>query len=259
LRLWGKRSGGPKVISYELHNYIDKITLMIRKLFGVAAAALLLVSSFAHAESPWTFSNNTRYLAMGDSLAAGYGAIPMTQGYAYLLYQGGTFDKVTNTIFADIGVPGATSAHAFDFQVPEAVNIFQPHVVTISIGGNDLLQILNGVSPGIVLPAFEANLSQILGTLRTGLPDALIIIGNQYDIPEITASVPGGAQIIEAFNAIIARVAEVTKARVADVFHAFEGRKGLLIIERRRAEPSEVHPTNAGHRVMANAFAAAAR
>jgi hypothetical protein len=53
---------------------------MIRKLFGTAAAALILVSSFAHAESPWTFSNNTRYLAMGDSLAAGYGAIPMTQG-----------------------------------------------------------------------------------------------------------------------------------------------------------------------------------
>jgi lysophospholipase L1-like esterase len=232
---------------------------MIRKLFGTAAAALILVSSFAHAESPWTFSNNTRYLAMGDSLAAGYGAIPMTQGYAYLLYQGGTFDKVTNTTFANVGVPGATSANVFDFQVPEAVGIFQPQVVTISVGGNDLLQILKGVDPGIVMPAFEANLSKILGTLRTSLPSAVIIIGNQYDIPEITASIPGGAQIIDTFNEIIAGVARVTNARVADVFHAFQGRKGLLLVERRRAEPSEVHPTNAGYRVMANAFAAAAQ
>jgi lysophospholipase L1-like esterase len=61
---------------------------VIRKLICAAAAALLLVSSFVHAEVPWTFSNNTRYLAMGDSLAAGYGAIPVTQGYAYVLYKG---------------------------------------------------------------------------------------------------------------------------------------------------------------------------
>jgi lysophospholipase L1-like esterase len=232
---------------------------MNSKFFGTAAAALILVSSFIHAESRWTFSNNTRYLAMGDSLAAGYGAIPMTQGYTYLLYQEGTFDKVTNTIFANVGVPGATSANVFDFQVPEAIGIFRPHGVTISVGGNDLLQILKGVDPAVILPAFQANLSKILETLRTSLPSALIIIGNQYDIPEITASIPGGAQIINAFNEIIAGVAQAANARVVDVFHAFQGRKGLLIIERRRAEPSEVHPTNAGYRVMAHAFAAAAR
>jgi lysophospholipase L1-like esterase len=226
---------------------------------STAAAALILVFSFIHAESRWTFSNNTRYLAMGDSLAAGYGAIPMTQGYTYLLYQEGTFDKVTNTIFANVGVPGATSANVFDFQVPEAIGIFRPHGVTISVGGNDLLQILKGVDPAVILPAFQANLSKILETLRTSLPSALIIIGNQYDIPEITASIPGGAQIINAFNEIIAGVAQAANARVVDVFHAFQGRKGLLIIERRRAEPSEVHPTNAGYRVMAHAFAAAAR
>jgi lysophospholipase L1-like esterase len=247
------------VISDALHNPIEKEIPMIRKFFGTAAAALILVSSFTHAESWWTFSNNTRYLAMGDSLAAGYGAIPMTQGYAYLLYQAGTFDKVTNTIFANVGVPGATSANVFDFQVPEAIGIFRLHVVTISIGGNDLLQILNGVDPGAVLMNFQANLSKILGMLRTSLPSALIIIGNQYDIPEITASIPGGVQIINAFNEIIPGVAPAANARVADVFHAFQGRKGLLIIERRRAEPSEVHPTNAGYRVMAHAFAAAAR
>ena len=147
----------------------------------------------------------------------------------------------------------------FEFQVPEAVDIFQPQVVTISVGGNDILQILKGVNPVTVLPAFEANLSQILGTLRTSLPSALIIIGNQYDIPEITSRLPGGVQIIHALNAMIARVARVTNARVADVFHAFEGRNGLLLVERRGAEPFEVHPTNAGYRVMADAFAAAAQ
>ncbi|HYT14931.1 MAG TPA: SGNH/GDSL hydrolase family protein [Burkholderiales bacterium] len=232
---------------------------MIRRLLGAAAAVLFLVSPFARAEVPWTFSNNTRYLAIGDSLAAGFGAIPVTQGYAYLLYQGGTFDAVTNTSFADAAVPGATSADVLVFQVPQAVNIFQPHVVTISVGGNDLREILAGADPVTVLTAFQANLSNILGTLRAGLPNALIIIGNQYDIPEITAGIPGAVQIIGQFNAIIAGVAQATGARVADVFTAFQGRTGLLLIERHGASPTEVHPTNAGYRVMAQAFAAAAQ
>ena len=240
---------------------------MIRKLLGAAAAALLLVSSFAHAEIPWTFSNDTRYLAMGDSLAAGQGAIPVTQGYAYLLYKGGTFDSLTNTIFADAAVPGAKSADVLDFQVPQAATFFQvppgamefKQVVTISVGGNDLLQILGGADPVTVLTAFQANLTNILVTLRAGLPKALIIIGNQYDIPDITAGIPGAAQIIVHFNAIIAGVAQATGVRVADVFDAFQGRNGLLLVERHGADAHEVHPTNAGYRVMADAFAAAAR
>jgi acyl-CoA thioesterase I len=232
---------------------------VIRKLLGAAAAALLFVSSFAHAEIPWTFSNDTRYLAMGDSLAAGQGAIPVTQGYAYLLYKGGTFDSLTNTIFADAAVPGAKSADVLDFQVPQAVNIFQPDVVTISVGGNDLLEILGGADPVTVLTAFQANLTNILVTLRADLPKALIIIGNQYDIPDITAGIPGATLVIGKFNAIIAGVAQATGVRVADVFDAFQGRNGLLLIERHGASAFEVHPTNAGYRVMADTFAAAAR
>jgi lysophospholipase L1-like esterase len=100
---------------------------------------------------------------MGDSLAAGYGATPATQGYAYLLYQSGTFDQTINTIFANAAVPGATSQQVLAWQVPSATQIFRPHVVTISVGGNDLLAILNGADPAATLLQFQSNLSQILG------------------------------------------------------------------------------------------------
>jgi lysophospholipase L1-like esterase len=233
---------------------------VIRKLLGAAAAALLLVSSFAHAEVPWTFSNDTRYLAIGDSLAAGYGAIPVTQGYAYLLYQGGTFDTITNTIFADAAVPGAKSADVLADQVPQA-KIFFPvpqagkkYVVTISVGGNDLLQILGGADPETVVRDSLGNIAKILGTLRDLLPDALIIIGNQYD-PQITGALP----IIVEFNERLVPVARAARVHVADVFDAFQGRNGLLLGERHGADLGEVHPTNAGYRVMAGAFAAQAR
>ena len=120
---------------------------MLKTVFRFVALLGLLAAGPAGAEVPWTFSNNTRYLALGDSLAAGYGAIPTTRGYAYLLYQKGTYDKTPNTIFANAAVPGATSSDVLAFQVPQAINLFQPHVVTLSVGGNDVLAILRGADP----------------------------------------------------------------------------------------------------------------
>jgi len=243
----------------EFHNLLQKEITMLRKSLRATAVALLSVCALARADVPWTFSNNTRYLAMGDSLAAGFGAIPVTQGYAYLLYHGGAFDVITNTTFADAAVPGATSADVHAFQVPQAVNFFRPNVVTISVGGNDLLAILAGADPATILTNFQNNLVGILGGLRAALPSARIVVGNQYDIPEITASIPGAGQIIAQFNTIIAGVAQATGVRVADVFTAFQGRTGLLLVERHGASAFEVHPTNAGYRVMADAFVAAAQ
>ena len=43
---------------------------------------------------------------------------------------------------------------------------------------------------------------------------------------------------------------------VADVYSAFAGRTGLLLVERNGAGQFEVHPTNAGHRAIAAAFEA---
>ena len=43
-------------ITDSFHNYVEEEIPVIRKLLGAAAAALLLVSSFAHAEIPWTLT-----------------------------------------------------------------------------------------------------------------------------------------------------------------------------------------------------------
>jgi lysophospholipase L1-like esterase len=229
---------------------------MLKTVFRLVALLGLLATGLAHAEQPWTFSNNTRYLALGDSLAAGYGAIPTTQGYAYLLYQKGTYDSTPNTIFANAAVPGATSADVLAFQVPQAINLFQPHVVTLSVGGNDVLRILAGADPVQVFQQFGLNLGQILCGLRQALPQARIYVHNLYDVPEITGAVPGGLQAVLTANVIIADVAMACGASVADVYSAFAGRTGLLLIERNGAGDFEVHPTNAGYRTIAAAFEA---
>ena len=204
----------------------------------------------ASADVPWQFADDTRYIALGDSLAAGYGAQPATQGYVYQLYQRGVFDQTTNTLFANAAVPGATSADVLQFQVPQAVQRFRPHVITITVGGNDLLSILNGEDPVVVLSQFQNNLAAILASLRAGLPDSEIIVSNLYAISDI----PGAEAVVPVFNQIVAGVSAQFGAKVADVFSEFDGRGGLLLIERNGAGAFEVHPTNAGYRSMADAF-----
>lgn len=201
---------------------------------------------------PWQFENHTRYMALGDSLVAGYGALPVTQGYVYRLYREEVFDKIPHTLFSNAGVPGVTSKQVLDHQVPQAIEAFRPSVITITVGGNDLLRILKGENPNLVLSEFQANFAQILGALRMALPNARVYVSNLYTIPQIA----GADQIVPVFNQIVAGVAGLYNIPVADVYSAFLGRRGLLLIERPGAAPDEVHPTNAGYEVIAEAFEA---
>ena len=219
---------------------------------AVVVVMFTLAPMSVGAEVPWQFADNTRYMAMGDSLVAGYGAIPATQGYAYLLYKEGVFDKIPNTLLSNVGLIGATSQDVLDKQVPLAIDPFVPTVITLTVGGNDLASILTGADPATVLGNFQANLTNIFFQLRTALPEAKIYVSNLYDIPEIQMA----TEIVLLFNGIVEGVASGFQVPVADVFSAFEGRKGLRLIQRNGADQYEVHPSNAGHRAIAKAFKA---
>jgi len=158
---------------------------------AVAVVMLTLAPMGVGAEVPWQFADNTRYMAMGDSLASGYGAVPATQGYAYLLYQEGVFDKIPNTLLSNVGLIGATSADVLNYQVPLAINPYVPTVITLTVGGNDLANLLASQDP-LVLTNFYINLTKIFTQLRSGLPNAKIYINNLYDIPELP--IPGGVR-----------------------------------------------------------------
>ena len=229
--------------------------MLRHRLVAISAVLGLVFANTVRAELPWQFDQHTRYMALGDSLSAGYGAVPATQGFTYLLYQGGVFDTMPNTLFANAAVSGVTSQQVLEYQVPQATDAFYPQVITLTVGGNDLLKILSGANPYVVLAEFEINLRVIMEKLKAGLPQTKIIIGNLYTIPEI----PGANETVPAFNAIVARVAADYGVRVADVYNAFLDRNGLLLIDRHGADVYQVHPTNAGYRVMAKAFEAAAK
>ena len=119
---------------------------MIKSVARTAASVLVaaLVAAPAFAQSPQQLADDaTRYMAMGDSLAAGFKAQPATQGYAFLLYQTGVFDRMPHTLFNNIGVVGATSGDVMKHQVPlafisAALGGFQAQYITLNVGGNDI-------------------------------------------------------------------------------------------------------------------------
>ena len=237
-------------MSSRAHGVRVSIVAMLVTL-GVSASLGALPAS---AELPWEFSLHTRYMALGDSLAAGYGAVPATQGYVYLLYRSGVFDTVPNILLSNAGVIGATSQHVLDHQVAQACEAFQPTVVTLDVGGNDLVAIAGGADPQQVFAVFTQNYAAILDTLQHCLrAGTAIYVANLYN------PFPGDPQaeaVTQTANDIIAAIAGARGIPVADVFGAFDGRRGLLISERHGAEEFEIHPTNAGHRAIADAFKA---
>jgi lysophospholipase L1-like esterase len=245
---------------------------------GPAAALAVLLLPFsiaaASAQSPQVLAEDaTRYLALGDSIAAGYKVAPVTQAYPYLLYQDGAFDRMPHTLFANASVPGAASGDVLLHQVPQAIipaatGGFSPQYITLTVGGNDLLSVLRFAATHPdpneviqfaqgVLAQYAQNLGAILFQLQSGLPGVKIFVANQYTIPEIQAVLPFTDTIIDAFNAVVENVIEQSGPNVflVDVHRAFLDRNSLLWIDRPAAGPFEVHVTSVGQRVMAKAFA----
>ncbi len=236
----------------------------------VLSIFLIMTSSPAWSQHWVSYEDNARYLALGDSLSAGYGAHPATNGFVYQLYQSGAIDGINNTLLCNLGIPNAISDSVLYYQVPQAGLFFSNtgldyrKVVTLTIGGNDLfIKILYWGMPEVeVLDVFEDNLRSILFTLTDAFNDVEIYIGNQYD-PQLDHPVlgPYGSYLAGKLNERIQMVVSDYSqwATVVDVHSAFEGKRGLLLIEKRGGDPFQVHPTNAGYRVMTREFAESIR
>jgi lysophospholipase L1-like esterase len=244
--------------------------------FPAVAIAFMVaaIPATSRAQSPQLLADDaTRYMALGDSLAAGYKVLPATDGYAFLLYQDGIFDRLPHTLFNNVAAVGATSLDVLLYQVPEALipvsdGGFGAQFITLTVGGDDLVSIYKFASThpnpadviqfaNQVLTAYGQNLFKILSQLRAGLPGVKIFVANQYALPEIQAVFPLVGPIINTFNGIVAQVVGQIPSNVflVDIHTAFLGRNGLLLVDRHGVSLFEVHLTNVGHRVMEQAFA----
>jgi uncharacterized protein (TIGR03382 family) len=275
------------------------------------ASRLLAVLSVAGLSAAAMAQPNSTYIALGDSVGFGittgasYSQISNgDRGYVSLVadwfgsQNGGTRPGVLNlSVFGDstgsfgtttnparalntnyAALPVSQSARFAAAVAAETGAGRTISAVTVSLGANDLLQVIQ--QPGFqLLPApqqvalvgaalqtAQTNLVQIYAGLRAALPTTPIIAVGYYDAFAALPSQPDPTNPLAPFNPnpaftaaatvslnqIIEGVATAFGARYVDVFSAFAGQEAVLtnmVLDQTTA--FNVHPTPAGYQVIA--------
>ena len=207
---------------------------------------LILVSCFtvlACAKAPRDKKIEFVYLALGASDATGVGALPLTEGYVFLIKRE-LDQRVPGVALINLGVPGAR-IHLIKEQVRIALQVgTKAHLVTLWTGANDLV---HGDDPKI----FQEDLRFILHNVRKTV-STTIVVANVPDLTQLPRfrSTPSPAVTIErvrAFNRAIEQEANDVEAPVVNLF-AQPVREDLVF------DPDGFHPNDAGHRDIARLF-----
>lgn len=208
------------------------------------------------------------YVSLGDSVAAGNGSSdPKTTSFVALLAKDEGGRETLNA-----AVAGATTKDVIEKQLPAVLATTAEAnlaFITISVGGNDLAALIpNATCQQDPLPAscplddalrsVDANLREIMTRLRAAHPATPIVLlaypnffsgtGHPFEAP--------AARVLPRLDDTIRVVAAAfPHTAAADAAPAFEGRGPELT---HVLDPVfDPHPNDAGHRLIADAFAAA--
>ena len=258
-------------------------TASISRCWLAMLLAALFIPALSHGQV--NVPKNGYYLGLGDSISAGEGALPVTYGFVYRLYDHAVFGSTQETEFSNIAIRAARTWHVLEHQVPQAICTigFQPNVVTITIGANDFLAAVPNVDVNVIASiAFRT--AEIVNRLLNGfiypdvaspgraqhcpgLPNVTVLVANNYAVPHPD---PAIAQALDSFAIAYDQLLRLglssltvpagSRIAVVDLYSAFKGLKGLLLIRNRGASTGpglfdiEVHPNNVGHLVIAREF-----
>ncbi len=193
---------------------------MIRK-FAVVLCVAVWAGWAASESAP--AAGGDWYLALGDSLAAGYQSQPSVAG-------GGYADQLTELMqptdpglqLMNLAVPGETSSSFLGTQLGAAESFLRAHqghvpLVTIDIGGNDTAFCSPGDTTCLdsALTRIDSNVSQIAaGLTAAAVPETTFVMMTYYD-PFLEYWVTGALGRAEA-QATLPTVAELNRHLVLD-------------------------------------------
>lgn len=211
----------------------------LRGMLLVAVCGLLLSACGGTKEKPIEFI----YLALGASDATGVGALPLTEGYVYLIAR--DLDRQIHGVFlVNLGVPGAR-IDLIKEQVRLAKQLgTKADLVTLWTGANDLV---NGDDP----KQFQEQLRALLGIVKKDV-SRTIVVANLPDLTMLprfrTSPSPSVTTArIGAFNRAIEEETRAAGGALVDL-HASPVRDDLVF------DVDGFHPNNAGHREIAKQF-----
>lgn len=210
----------------------------------------------------------TVYVAIGASDSLGFGTEdPARQAWPHLFFDAALPAGAT---LVNLGVPGATVNDAIGEELPYVASL-RPTVVTVFLGVNDL-------RAGVTAPAYGTALRALLSGLRATA--STVLVANIPPLDHLPAYLacrpnppPGGPPCsvvgslpplkeldvqVAAYDREVAAVAAASGATVVDLYAA------ALVARTDGTEASTVspdgfHPSPAGHRLIASAFAHAYR
>ncbi|HEU5318329.1 MAG TPA: SGNH/GDSL hydrolase family protein [Chloroflexota bacterium] len=268
-----------------------------RALAVVVAAALVLRLGVSEA-APRADGAPAVYLSLGDSLGVGVGSVPFEvtgvaqTGYAEHLshlLRGQPFGGVDS--FVNLARGGeTTTTFLTNGQAAEAAQVIAApsdvRVVTLSLGGNDLLGLLGGPCVAPLTPSCDAAIAQALATVSAKYPLVLASVlqalatsqdpggaqlmvltvynpfsgtGSVYEAPvdrvllgadlTIDCAAAAASPLNAGLNDIIACAARAAGATVVDLYPVFQGRGATLT----HILAGDIHPTNAGYAAIASA------
>ena len=135
-----------------------------------------------------------------------------------------------------LAADAATIGDAFSEQLPAVEPGEDPALVTVTLGGNDLLGAFGGVAKAARMAAAVRDIAQaygyVVGELARRLPNATLVLTTVYDPSDGTGQAPGlyegrgtlPLDHLDAVNEHIRRLARETPgARLADVHAHFLG------------------------------------
>lgn len=234
-----------------------------RAVLSLSLAFLMLLTTNVQSPSQSRAASPGIAIALGDSIAAGIGSsLPRSRGYAAIV--AGWLARLTGEPVPseNLAVPGETATtftdggqlQRFRDTVANARAASVPiALVTVSLGGNELLGLgAQGLSDRQAgLDEFRARYDEALGAIRDEIgPDTPLAVLTLYDPTEGDALVQyTDAWWIGQFNAVIRNAATEHLAAVAEVGARFAGKTADYT-----RYPSDVHPTNAGHLVIAQSI-----
>ena len=257
------------------------------RILNLVLAVLVVVLAPLMVSAQINFPKTSYYLGMGDSWAAGEGAMPVTSGYAYRLYDHGVFGRKQQTDFANIGMRGSRTWELLQHQVPQALctePAQRPTIVTIMSGGNDFLEGDTDIpaTAGRVVQAIHLLLNNddaayvanpVIDPVRLlpcrALSHVTILVGNYMRIPhpepaiaaQLDAALQGFDQALRFLIATQVHVPAGSRVAVVDTYTPSVGRDNLVTISRRFGYSGpfsfDFHPTNYGHAFIAQQFAEA--
>ncbi|OAB43366.1 GDSL-type esterase/lipase family protein [Paenibacillus glacialis] len=195
-----------------------------------------------------------KYTAVGDSLTVGFGALP-GNGFVPVYRRLAENHLRTFVAYDNLGVNGLTSQGLYDYLSSNysfRQFVSQADIISISIGGNDLIRAakssagkLSGRDFNEALSNCKTNFSRIIKTIyqlkkNSKRPYIIRVVGLYNPFPQIEEA----SYYVQQYNQYLESYVNSTLA-VANIYVSFRGRERALL------SLDHVHPNGHGYRIIA--------